>query len=98
MLTKNEYLLLKLLKDRYKWVWKTHNCAMVSMEEPEKEGSCYNAPDRIELGGFKVKFDSLESNTKPVRISQLMGKRRYEEFFSPELAFRDTKTVTMDFL
>ena len=67
-------------------------------KNPRKKRECYNAPDRIELGGFKVKFDSLESNTKPVRISQLMGKRRYEEFFSPELAFRDTKTVTMDFL
>jgi len=73
MIVEKERQLLETLNKQYEWIWKTHNCPMVSMEKPQLEGMCLNAPDRIELGGFQVDFDCLEVNGQAKLIADLLN-------------------------
>ena len=78
MLTEKERKLLEVLSERYTWIFKTINCVMVSTEKPFFEGGRYNGTDRIELGGFDVKFDCLEANQQGIKIKELLVKNNHK--------------------
>ena len=71
---KQDIALLRMLDSSYKWCWKTINCVMVSREKPVLAYGCYNAPERVELGGFTPTFDALIMQDEPILIETYINK------------------------